>query len=488
MLSANPLPSHWPVKELKAWQQQAWSMLKEGRSGLVVLPTGYGKSLLFQLWSYHHPSQITLVLTPLIALIEDHCRRATELGLKARGLHSGMSIEQKNRVLQQLRNKQIQLLFVTPERLRKKDFIDLLLQEPISLLVVDEAHLISQWGHDFRPDYLRIGEFQQQLKPKQTLALTATATTTVQKDIQKHLQLDPHFLVMAPVTRDNLSLNVHPVIHMEEKWSYLQRSLQQIKGPTLIYTSLIQTAYTVFKTLKNQGFPCYLYHGELSYSKKKEQAQSFLASEEGIMVATPAFGMGIDKSNIRQVIHFELPVSLENYYQEVGRAGRDGKMARAELYYLEEDLLIAMEFLQWANPQIDYIKRVFDLLLNHPEWLQQNTVQELRKHVSFHNPRDFRLETTLRKLADYGFLQPARHGIGYQWDPQIDWGSIQYEFNTWLMTQRPDERLKWQQTKLYQFLEFIKNKHECRMQLIAQYFDEKSIIRPCGSCDYCTTH
>jgi ATP-dependent DNA helicase RecQ len=487
MLSANPIPDAWPIKELKPWQERAWSKLTQGQSGLVVLPTGYGKSLLFQLWSYHHPQQLTLVLTPLIALIEDQRRRARELGLRAEGLHSGLSRERKTSVLRQIGQGKIQLLYLTPERLRQAEFFEFLRAQETGLLVVDEAHLISQWGHDFRPDYRRICEYQQQLHPVQTLALTATATAEVQKDIQSHLHLDPDFLITAPVTRDNLSLNVHEVSVTEDKWKLLTHHLKTTQGPTLVYTSLIQTAYNVFKQLKNQGFDCYLYHGELPYAKKKEQARRFLATHDRVMVATPAFGMGVDKPNIRQVIHFELPISLENYYQEVGRAGRDSLASWAHLYYWEDDLLTTMEFLAWANPDLAYMNRVFELLTSHPEWLSQLSLQELRRQVSYHNPRDFRLETTLKKLADAGFLTASRHSSGYQWCEELNRADLKKEFDNWLSLQKPNERLKWQQTKLYQFVQFLKNHNTCRMSLVAQYFGQPSPATPCGLCDYCRT-
>ncbi|MCX7675511.1 MAG: RecQ family ATP-dependent DNA helicase, partial [Bdellovibrionaceae bacterium] len=403
----------------------------------------------------------------------------------AEGLHSGLSSERRTSVLRQLMQGEVQLLFVTPERLRQTEFFGLLLSRGLGLLVVDEAHLISQWGHDFRPDYRRICEFQQHLQAKQTLALTATATVEVQKDIQAHLHLDPDFLITAPVTRDRLSLNVHQVSTAEDKWELLAHHLQTAQGPSLVYTSLIQTSYEVFKKLKNQGLECYLYHGELAYSKKKVQARGFLISEAGVMVATPAFGMGVDKPNIRQVIHFELPVSLENYYQEVGRAGRDGLTAWSHLYYLEDDLLTSMEFLKWANPDVAYISRVFDLLLSHPEWFNQLSLQDLRREVSYHNPRDFRLETTLRKLTDAGFLVTCSNSSGYQWNEGLNRNTLEKDFKDWLQLQSPAERLKWQQNKLYQFVQFIKNRNTCRMSLVASYFGQQAPAANCGLCDYC---
>ena len=211
------IPEFWGITELRIHQQYVWDRLKNGESGLFIYPTGGGKSLIFQLWSHYHPQQRIVILTPLIALIDDHVRRAQALGLRAAGLHSAMSANKKQDILEQLSVGKIQLLFITPERFKSDIFRATLETLSIDLLVIDEAHLISQWGYDFRPDYRKIAQLIKHFSVRQVLALTATATKAVVEDIQANLMLPNFFVIQAPIVRFDLALAVDRVCGLDNK-------------------------------------------------------------------------------------------------------------------------------------------------------------------------------------------------------------------------------------------------------------------------------
>jgi len=474
------IPPRWGIEKLSQYQAQTWDLLSKGQSGLLVLPTGGGKRLLDQLWSYHQPG-LVVVLSPLIALIEDQVKRARALGLKAQGLHSGLERDQKQTVLQLLKQGGLQLIFVTPERFKNIYFIDAVSSQSVSLLVVDEAHLISQWGHDFRPDYRKIDQVIHLVKPAQVLALTATAIPEVADDIRTHLKIDHGFYVSAPVARTNLSLHVQDVHGLESKAQYLVSQINQVTGPVLIYSSLIKTLYQLEKHLRKCDLkrPYWMYHGDLSPSDRYKNQNQFLHSPNGIMLATPAFGLGIDKKDIRLIIHLELPGSIESYFQEVGRAGRDGASAKAILFYDEDDILIQMEFIKWSNPDLSYRIHVLKFLFQNRERLNGFELEELKRQLHFYNLRDYRLETTLSFLESIGYLKRASHtNLGYIWNEEHTTFDETYVRDNYLDLTRNQQR------KLFQLVQYLKNKEQCRMQLISQYFQEPLGGR-CGTCDNC---
>ncbi|MCS6838775.1 MAG: RecQ family ATP-dependent DNA helicase [Bdellovibrionaceae bacterium] len=487
-------PSHWPIKALTPWQERAWDELRQGRSGLVVLPTGGGKTLLVYLWSYHNLGSLTVVLTPLIALIEDQVKRARAFGFQAWGMHSGQAATVKQGILERIKRKQVQILFVTPERFRNESFREVIHKVGLGLLVVDEAHLISQWGYDFRPDYQRVTSLIEEFKPAQILALTATATLEVKRDILSQLKLGNGFDVTQSIVRSNLSLRCSEAVGVEQKRNFITRfwhSPQNQRfdgnnnvdhsvappGPTVTYFSLIKSIYEQRAWFESQATPLWIYHGDLSAKERKKIQKMFQESSKGVMLATNAFGLGVDKKNIRCVIHFEVPGSIESYYQEVGRAGRDGYPAWAFLCYDPEDLLIQMEFIKWSNPEPDLYRRVWDWLWSHRTHLSSWSVESAKKELFFYNQRDFRLETILKHLEFAGYLIPDKNSFGYRWNDEF---SQSEGFNfSW----SGRDRAKIQHQKLMDLVTFIKNVQVCRMQQIAAYFGEST--QACGQCDVC---
>lgn len=474
------IPRSWGIASLTSYQAETWDELTHGRSGLLVLPTGGGKSLVFQLWAHHYEG-LVVVLTPLIALIEDQAKRARALGIRAKGLHSGMSSDSKQEVLGALAQKKVQLLFVTPERFKREAFLLALKHsQPVTLLVVDEAHLISQWGHDFRPDYRKIDRITQLVTPKQILALTATATPEVVADICSHLSIQSGFKIVAPIARLNIGLHVDEIFSLESKAEAVLREITQVSGPVLIYSSLIKTLYSLEKMIRSKLQRQYwMYHGELSPAERKQNQKQFLASENGVMLATPAFGLGIDKKDLRLVIHLELPGSIEAYFQEVGRAGRDGNPAKAVLLYDEDDILIQMDFIKWSNPDLAYRSQTLQFLFQNKDRLNNFDIEQLKKQLHFYNSRDYRLETTLSHLEAVGYLNKApQSALGYAWNEELESLDLSSLKENYLdLTQN-------QQNKLLQLVQFIKNSEQCRMQAISRYFGDTQAIQ-CGLCDAC---
>ncbi len=309
-----------------------------GRDVLAVMPTGQGKSLCFQL-----PATLaqgtTLVISPLIALMKDQVDALRARGIAAAAFHSGLSESERDRVVQALRLRRLQLLYVAPERVQHGWFTQLLRTLWISLFVVDEAHCISHWGHDFRPDYLRLSDLRRELRSPPCLALTATATKKVQDDICEKLRLTDPLRVVTGFRRPNLQFSVVTCGSTDEKWSALERLLDGItSGSVLIYCATRRHVEEVAAHLvRTRPFVGY-YHAGVADELRAAVHEGFLTGRVSILVATNAFGMGIDKPDVRLVVHYDMPGSIEAYYQEAGRAGRDGEPARCTLLFHHRDV------------------------------------------------------------------------------------------------------------------------------------------------------
>jgi ATP-dependent DNA helicase RecQ len=309
-----------------------------GRDAMAVMPTGQGKSLCYQLPATLLPG-LTLVISPLIALMRDQVAAMKQRKIAAAAFHSGLTGVEKHRVMQDLQQRRVQLLYLAPERMQHEGFLGLLRSLWVSLLVVDEAHCISQWGHDFRPDYLKIGRLRQELTNPPCLALTATATTRVQTDVCQRLSLREPFRLVAGFRRANLALSVHRCQSRQEKLEALERVVCDTeKGTILVYCATRRVVEEVAAWLGQAHSSVGYYHAGLSDEDRRRVHDDFRRGSLRILAATNAFGMGIDKSDVRLVVHFDIPGSIEAYYQEVGRAGRDGRPAACVLLFHERDL------------------------------------------------------------------------------------------------------------------------------------------------------
>ena len=342
------LSEQFGFAKFRPGQEEVVRAVLAGRDAMAVMPTGQGKSLCYQLPATLLPG-LTLVISPLIALMQDQVASLKQRKIAAAAFHSGLTGAEKHRVIQDLNQKRLQLLYLAPERMQHEGFLQLLRSLWVSLLVVDEAHCISQWGHDFRPDYLKIGRLRQELTNPPCLALTATATSRVQIDLCKRLSLRDPFRLVAGFRRDNLALSVRLCQSRQEKLAALERLVRETeKGTILIYCATRRAVEEVAEWLGQSHQSVGYYHAGLSDEERQLVHDDFRRGNVRILAATNAFGMGIDKSDVRLVVHFDIPGSVEAYYQEVGRAGRDGRPAACCLLFHERDLATQEYFIQQA--------------------------------------------------------------------------------------------------------------------------------------------
>ena len=330
-------------------QEEVIRAVLAGRDALAVMPTGQGKSLCYQLPATLLPG-LTLVISPLIALMQDQVTAMRQRKIAAAAFHSGLTTLEKNRVMQDLHHRRVQLLYLAPERMQHEGFLQLLRSLWVSLLVVDEAHCISQWGHDFRPDFLKIGRLRRELTNPPCLALTATATARVQSDICQRLSLREPFQLVAGFRRANLAFSVYLCQFRQDKLAMLGRLVCEVeKGTILVYCATRRAVEEVAAWLEQSHTAVGYYHAGLSDGERRLVHDSFRRGALRILVATNAFGMGIDKPDVRLVVHFDVPGSLEAYYQEAGRAGRDGRRAACVLLFHERDVATQDYFIEQAS-------------------------------------------------------------------------------------------------------------------------------------------
>lgn len=324
--------------------------LLQGNSALAVFPTGGGKSLCYQLPALIFDG-LTLVVSPLIALMKDQVDSMCALGIAAARLDSSLGNEEIQALYHDIQVGSLKLLYVSPERLKNERFVQRLARIKISLLAIDEAHCISEWGHNFRPDYLLLAGLAKKLHVERVLALTATATPDVAADICREFSIQPHHHVQTSFARPNLQLRVTPC-DLETRMSLLLSRLQKqpVDAATIIYVTLQKTAEDVAQAINQSGLHAAHYHAGLKDDEREQVQNQFMCGEIPIVVATIAFGMGIDKSNIRAVYHFNLPKAIENYVQEIGRAGRDGNPSLCEVLAVGDDVRVLENFTYGDTP------------------------------------------------------------------------------------------------------------------------------------------
>ncbi|BAV10152.1 ATP-dependent DNA helicase RecQ [Filimonas lacunae] len=357
------LHKYWGYPSFRGAQEMVIDKLLEGKDVFALLPTGGGKSLCFQVPAMMHRG-VCLVVTPLIALMKDQVEGLEKRGIGAMAIHSGMNNIEVRRTLDEVaRDVDIRFLYVSPERLNTPLFLQYIDALDISLLVVDEAHCISQWGYDFRPSYLRIGELRKQLSSSvPCIALTASATPMVQEDIIERLQLKKPAVFQQSFDRPELAYRVFKV---DSKINKILEALEKVQGSSIVYCSTRRRTQDVSRLLQMQGIGADFYHAGLPQDDRSAKQKAWISGEVRVMVCTNAFGMGIDKPDVRTVIHYDVPDCLENYYQEAGRAGRDGKKAYAVLLYQHQDVEALQELPDMRYPAIEDIKKVYQALADY---------------------------------------------------------------------------------------------------------------------------
>lgn len=353
------LRHYFGYTSFRGGQDKIIDSILEGKDVLGIMPTGGGKSLCYQIPALMFPG-VTLVISPLISLMKDQVMSLKEVGISAAYINSTLSPEQKHKVFQNIKNNKYRIIYVAPERLELDGFIQMAKSLPIAMVAVDEAHCISEWGNDFRPSYLKIADFINSLDDRPTIAaFTATATARVGEDIKNKLQLNDPIEVITGFDRPNLRFEVcQPTKKMPELINYVKKYTSNNKSG-IVYCMTRNNVEAVCDFLKVNGINSTRYHAGLTDEERKNNQEDFVYDRKSVMVATNAFGMGIDKSNVSFVIHYNMPLSIEAYYQEAGRAGRDGEAADCILFYSPKDIATAKLLIEHTgeNDNIDQNQR-----------------------------------------------------------------------------------------------------------------------------------
>ncbi|MBY8960439.1 RecQ family ATP-dependent DNA helicase [Pseudomonas sp. MIS38] len=355
----NTLEQVFGYPQFRPGQEAAISAVLAGRSAAAIFPTGSGKSLCYQVPALLLP-HLTLVVSPLLALMQDQLTFLKRHGISAGSIDSAQSRDDANDVMARARSGELKILMISVERLKNERFRNFLQQVPISLLVIDEAHCISEWGHNFRPDYLKLPDYQRQFNIPQTLLLTATATPKVIADMQAKFAIAAEDVVTTGFYRPNLNLLVEPVRGQDKRRRLVEWMSERPSQPSIVYVTLQKTAEHIAEHLGRNGIQAEAYHAGLPNDQREAIQKRFMAGQSNCIVATIAFGMGIDKSDIRNVVHFDLPKSIENYSQEIGRAGRDGQPSDCLVLANRDSLNVLENFVYGDTPEREGIRCVLE--------------------------------------------------------------------------------------------------------------------------------
>ncbi|MDB5930221.1 MAG: recombinase RecQ [Polaromonas sp.] len=470
------LKNTFGLKRLRDGQETVIHRVLDGHNTLAVMPTGAGKSLCYQLPALLLPGR-TVVVSPLIALMKDQCESLRRRGIEAVELNSALDAQALREAEAAVADGSARIVLITPERLVDADFMMQLRCHPVSLLVVDEAHCISQWGHDFRPAFLDIAPALNQLGRPTVLALTATATEPVTQDIRDQLGIAASDVVNTGAYRPNLHYRVEQVMGEKDK---LEKTLALVKasaGSGLVYAATVKAAQAVWSLLEGAGESVGLYHGKLNAAERHAAQEAFMSGAVRVMVATNAFGLGIDKPDIRFVLHHQMPAGLDAYYQESGRAGRDGHDALCTLLFLRRDKAVQQFFMSGRYPETDDVQALYQALQQEPPDRDQ--------HGWGLSVLKSRLGRPLNKLKVAASLLRHQHvaaqhsnGNFHLLQKKLSPAALQA-----LVAQYQHKRE--QDQEMLENMVFYAQTGQCRWRLLLAHLQEQADVTPCGHCDNC---
>jgi ATP-dependent DNA helicase RecQ len=465
------LREHFGYQAFRPGQESIVRSVLGGRPTIAILPTGGGKSLCYQLPALLLPGT-TVVVSPLVALMKDQVDALNARGVQATFINSSLSESERSERQVVLRRGGWRLVYVAPERFRSNSFLQSMAQVHCPLLAVDEAHCISAWGHDFRPDYQRLSQARTQLSAERVLALTATATPEVRRDIASALQMQDPRIFVAGFDRPNLFIEVDRVSGDREKLGRIF-ALARKGEPGLIYAATRKNVEKVVAAMRAAGLQALAYHAGLEDEQRSAVQDAFVRGEVPVVVATNAFGMGVDKPDIRFVAHFDVPRSLEAYYQEIGRAGRDGQPSIAVLLFNYADVLMQRRMIESSYSEPGFVRRVWEEARRSPDGRSDAIARGLGAHPA-------EVQSALKLLESAGHLE-RRRGAGSDFvvlTRQVGPGELAVPFD--LAAQRV-ARERQMLDRLVRFTDTA----SCRRHNLLRYFGESEMRGSCGSCDCC---
>lgn len=475
------LQAHFGFSALREGQDRVVAAIMEGRNALVVMPTGGGKSLCYQLPALCREG-VCLVVSPLIALMKDQVDALVARGIPATMINSSLSFPEQRERLAAMKDGAYKLVYVAPERFGHEGFMRALAEVDVNMVAVDEAHCLSQWGHDFRPDYLKLGRAIEALGNPQVAALTATATPVVRDDILAHLHLEDPLTIVRGFARDNLHFRISACDTHKDKYKRLYDLVKRHKTG-IIYCSTRKKVEQVHEALGDLGLSVTAYHAGMTDAQREEAQNAFMTRQADIVIATNAFGMGIDRADVRFVAHFEIPGSVEAYYQEAGRAGRDGEDAFCELLFNHADLRTQEFFIEGVNPGVPLIVELYELLRRHCDaethdvsWSMEDMAERLKCKNTM------QVGAALTALMRNSAI--SRHDVPGQ---RIKLTRVTDPAASGLKIPLDERALREKEVRDRDKLKSITElaySTGCRQQWILNYFGEED-ASPCGRCDQC---
>jgi ATP-dependent DNA helicase RecQ len=458
--------------KLKPGQEMAIRAILDGHDTLAVMPTGAGKSAIYQLAAYVMP-RATVVVSPLIALQRDQVQSIAQQNVgEAAVVNSAVKPSDRQETFESFREGDLEFLFLAPEQFNNPETLEQLQSAQPSLFVVDEAHCMSSWGHDFRPDYLRLGTVIEALGHPRILALTATAAPPVREEIVQRLGMKNPAVIVRGFDRPNLFLDVRRFDDEEEKQDALIQGVQAAAKPGIIYAATRKRTEEIAQKLQEVGLRSGFYHAGMKSGDRTQTEAAFMQDEIDVLVATTAFGMGMDKPNVRFVFHADISDSIDSYYQEIGRAGRDGNPAEIILFYNPEDLRIRRFFASGGHLDTEEVKQVAEMLQEQDEPIAPKELQE-ETELS-----QGKLKTALSRLSEVGAVETLPTG-----EVMVSEEVEDLEIAATAAVEAQERQRQFEKSRLEMMRSYAEVR-DCRRAYLLNYFGEE-FQKPCDRCDNC---